>query len=138
MVYLSVGTIALSAAFLVYGADRMSRRTDQEAFRASSNLSKALVAMAEDARSCVKAVSRHRGVGALFFFPDGSVAVWFDRAGESGVVHRKVVRTDGSTGPDSVVAREVDRLGVEVEGRLITARAASGNEERSITVRRRP
>lgn len=135
---MSIATICISSAFLLYGSERLASRADEAAFRESAVVSEVLVSFSEDARRAARVVPRVAGIGAVVLFPDGSAAVWFDREGEPGALHRKIVRPSGKSERERVVARGVERFALAEAGRLITASVTCGGESRSLTVRRRP
>lgn len=135
---LSIATVCISSAFLLYGSERLASRADEAAFRESAAVAEVLDSFSEDARRAARVVPRAEGIGAVVLFPDGSAAVWFDREGEPGALHRKLLRPAGKPEQERVVARGVGRFALREEGRLVTATVTCGGESRSLTVRRRP
>ena len=138
ILYLGVGGVGVFLAFTLWGSERMTSREQEQAMRASAAISETLSVLADDLRDAERAVPRQSGPGAVVFFPAGSAAVWYDRPREPGVLYRKLVRPGGTGDRERVVSRRIERLAIECDGRLVTARAVSGRQERAITVRRRP
>ena len=89
-----------------------------------------------DLRRAERVVPRAHGLGTVLVLPDGEAIVWYSREGKRGELLRKHVRTNG-TSDRPLVVRGLDALDVRADGPLFTVTARSGNEERSITIRRR-
>ena len=136
--YMGVGGVGVFLALALWGSERMTSAEQDRAVRASAAISETLTVLAEDLRKAERAIPRESGPGAVVLLPDGSAVVWYDRPREPGVLYRKVVDAGGDARREQVVSRRIRDLTVESDGRLVTARAASGNQERSLTVRRRP
>ena len=138
--YMGIAIVGVSAAITMQGAELQLARTQQGAFRDSAAAAEALHVLADDLRDSTRVAARHAGPGLVAFQEDGTIAIWFDREAEPGVLYRKLVVPGEPPTRGRVIARGVQDLTVEQDEatQLLTAKIEAGAETRTLTVRRRP